>query len=293
MPRTVLLIRCVKFNARISEMIQSFEKFLPGWSILAVPDAIGQSEDEIQRICAEFPVEALPITDDFIRSTGLHYAPKSGRTGWLCGDYVLYRVLEKEWDFAWIVEPDVFFLNGAEDYLRRLQLLHHDLLATRVWPTGRNWMWGKALDDVIPGLELGAMSFPLLRCSRALAFDALRLRREIATNLGDSTLFPNDEVVVATAARSSGKTSLNIMSLFEEEFRFFSTEVKKNVDDLQERYSEPLFVHAGRHEEEFMAFLQQYWQGAIEGNEARKQHLLSALRTCDTETVVGFLEKCL
>lgn len=291
MPRTVLLIRCVEFSPRISEMIKSFERHLPGWTILAVPDLMGKSEEEVERVCADFPIPALAITDDFVQSTGLHYAPKGSKTGWLCGDYVLYRAFEREWDFAWVVEPDVFFLNGAEDYLKRLQLLDHDLLATRVWPTSRNWMWGKALDDVIPDLNLGAMSFPLLRCSRELAYEALNLRRRIADSSAGASLLPNDEVVVATAARSSGKRSINIMSLFEEEFRFFRTEVKKNVDDLQREHSEPLIVHSGRHQDEFMDFLHLYWRDAIQGNEARKQHFISALSSCSIETAVSFLSK--
>ena len=84
---------------------------------------------------------------------------------------------------------------------------------------------------------------------------------------------------------------MNIMSLFEEEFRFFRTEVKKNVDDLQEEHLEPLIVHSGRHQDEFMDFLQLYWRDALNGNQARKQHFLAALSSCSIETVVSFLDK--
>ena len=119
----------------------------------------------------------------------------------------------------------------------------------------------------------------------------MNLRRRIADSSAGASLLPNDEVVVATAARSSGKRSINIMSLFEEEFRFFRTEVKKNVDDLQREHSEPLIVHSGRHQDEFMDFLHLYWRDAIQGNEARKQHFISALSSCSIETAVSFLSK--
>ncbi|OFK64502.1 hypothetical protein [Corynebacterium sp. HMSC074A09] len=290
MPRTVILIRCVEFDQRVSEMVDSFKVYLPGWTVIAVPDMLGKSDGGVKSALGDYPIITLPITDEFVRSNGLHYAPNVNKTGWLCGDYVLYRALEKEWDYAWVVEPDVFFLNGAEKYLKRLQLLEHDLLATQVWPTGRNWMWGKALDDVIPGLTLGAMSFPLLRCSRELALEALELRRRVAENSMDAALLPNDEVIVATAARNSGKSSLNIMTLYEEEFQHFGTEVKRNVDDLQRSYSEPLIVHSGRGKDEFMEFLSFYWHGTLDGNKARKRQFLSALATCNIETVVEFLE---
>lgn len=293
MPNTIILIRCVEFDRRIEEMIQAFNSYLQGWTVLAVPDLLGKSDSEIDDCLAEFPIDTLPITDDFIRNHGLHYAHEGAQTGWLCGDYALYRALEKDWDYAWIVEPDVFFLNGAEDYLKRFQLLDHDLLATNVWPTGRHWMWGRALDDVVPELSLGAMAFPLLRCSRELALDALGLRRQIARKLREETLFPNDEVVVATAARENGRRSLNIVSLFEEGFRYFGTEVKKNVDDLQKRHSDPLVVHAGRRREQFSEFLEGYWNGAMNGNQARKRQFLSALGSCDVDTIVDFFNKTL
>ena len=133
--KTVILIRCVNYNEAVSRLIDTLQSSLPGWTIIAVPDCLNAASDDIDRIVADFPVAALPLTETFISENNLHL--HGNRTGWLCGDYVVYRALELDWEYAWVVEPDVHFLNGAADILKRTQALEYDLLATHLWVANR------------------------------------------------------------------------------------------------------------------------------------------------------------
>lgn len=100
----------------------------------------------------QLPMSSSP--KNYIKPTGVR------KLAGCVGVYVLYRVIDLDWDFAWIVEPDLYFLNGAERTLERLQQFDHDLVATHLWPSGEHWMWGRALLDVLPDLRPHAMAFP-------------------------------------------------------------------------------------------------------------------------------------
>ena len=293
MPKTFILIRCVEFNQRIEEMIALFQASLPSWTVVAVPDCTGLDEERTAQRLAEFSVPALGITDTFITESGLHHAHSGARTGWLCGDYVFYRALELQWDYAWLVEPDLYFLNGAEDILRRLQKLEHDLIATHLWPSGPQWMWGEALLNSVPDIKPYAMAFPFCRLSRELVKESLSLRKKIADGYPGTGRLPNDEVVVASTAYDCGFSMLDVQSLYEEAFRFWGTITRVSIEDVQDSFDIPLIVHSGQKRDRLDPYLDRYLKGALEGSELYQSQLLKSLRTASKETILQFVSRAL
>ncbi|MGP5344947.1 hypothetical protein [Corynebacterium casei] len=291
MPKTVILVRCQKWEPRVKELVNQLQHSLPKWTIYAVPDCISLSSDERDEVCEEFEIPVLPLTLDFVEENGLH-AQKT-RTGWVCGDYVIYRALEEDWEYAWVIEPDVYFLNGAESIIDRLQKLDHDLLATHLWKAGDGWVWTPVLRDLLPDLKVHAMAFPFFRISRRVAVQALRLRQEITPLLSPAAKIPNDESVLATAAFNSHASMLDIRSLYEEHFHTWSTVTKASIEDIQQSRSEPLVVHSGQTREKFVNQMHSYWKGAMEGSDFCRTQLFRSLDTASKDTVISFLERAL
>lgn len=281
----------MKFDERIQAMIDLFRSSLPGWTVIAVPDCTNLEESQSEDICKSFPIEALPITADFVRNNDLHFY--QNRTGWLCGDYVVYRALDLDWDFAWVVEPDVYFLNGAEDILKRLQALEHDLLATHLWVAGPGWLGTGALNSLIPELTVHAMAFPFFRVSRRVAIESFKLRKRISTLLKPDSKVPNDEAVLATAAYNMGATLLDIRSLYEEQFEIWSTLTRVNIEDVQQVVAGPRIVHSGQLKGKYMNQMENYWAAAIEGSEFCRRQLLASLETSSHQTLLELIPRFL
>lgn len=60
-------------------------------------------ETQVATKLGDFPANAIALTDDFVRESKLHFETKN--TGWSSGDYVFYRSLDKDWEYAWVVTP--------------------------------------------------------------------------------------------------------------------------------------------------------------------------------------------
>lgn len=293
MPKTFVLIRCTEWSPRVRELVAGLKESLAGWTILAVPDCLELSEQETSELLDDFDIPVYGITKNFVKESGLHFAHSGARTGWLCGDYVFYRVIDLDWDYAWIVEPDVYFLNGAEDLLKRLTRLDHDLLSTHLWPSGGNWMWGKALLDVIPGIRPHAMAFPFSRVSKSLAKDGLKFRQKIARQYDGQKRYPNDEVVLATAAHLNDRSTLDIRRLYEEVFAYWSTVTRVSIDDVSQEFTQPLIVHSGQNREAFDRYLDSALEGALAGSAQSSAQLIKSLETASRQTLLDFIERSL
>lgn len=153
---------------------------------------------EIAKEIENFKVPVLPMTKDFLEEQRLGYY--GGRTGWRCGDYVAYRALAEDWDSAWIVEPDVAFLNGSERIFEDFEAISADLVCSQFRDTVEDWWWRKGMLDLMPELSVFGMEFPILRISRRLVLTSLDLRRKLDGRLAPKIQIPNDEAVVASAA---------------------------------------------------------------------------------------------
>lgn len=285
-----ILLRCLDFDDRVGQMIDEFERTLPQFEIILVPDRTGENHGcDDSEIISDHKV--LPITQQWIADQGLHTAHPGAYTGWLCGDYVFYRALEEEWDYAWLVEPDVYFLNGSVDMLRRLGEFDHDLIATKFGPATQWWFWTQAWRNFDGNSDAYAMNFPLVRCSRRLAVDALTERRRISQSIRpDISLYPNDEVLLASVAVKKQRSVLNLTDIFFEQFRYWSTTAVANIDDLAEYETSPQVVHSGKHKDEFMTRVTQMWHSSSHLDQGKKKFFLQSLASANKSTVIEFVE---
>jgi len=173
--------------------------------------------------------------------------------GWKCGDYCYYVALEREWEYLWLVEPDVAFVNGASDILVKADTSTADLIGTRIGQRNPSWPWAERLAKASDFAEIRAVFFPLTRVSRRLAVSLLEARRVISARLAaDDTLrVPNDESVVATVALESGASTLDLKAEHPEVFDLWTWGVKFWRPDV-EAQGRPLIAHPVYSREEFV-----------------------------------------
>lgn len=287
----LILIRCMSADPRVLELYSQLKESLPGFQIIAVPDLLRENSlSELDKF-KEAGIPALPITKDYLASAGL--AEAEARTGWVCGDYVFYRALELEWDYAWIVETDVYFLNGAERILAELGQLHHDLVGTGLRKEGRGWHWYEPLAELDLGMEVHAMSFPLVRMSREFTKQAYELRKTIATKIQPGQRMPNDESVVSSLAHTRGFSTLNIRKILKDVFKYYNVMTRYNIDDLSEGETEQRIVHSGRTPEKFDLYLKQQMKHALQGNTVSKNRILNCLQGSSKESAIRFVDTLL
>lgn len=291
MNKTVILIRCMTPNDRLRELARQLEAQCPEFSVMAVPDFTQVPESEHQQLAESFGMKVLPLTEAFIEESGLHYYEQRKRTGWACGDYVLYRALEESWDYAWVVEPDVYFLNGAEGVLNALSSVATGLIATHIWPAANDWMWRKQLQVFMPHQQIYAMAFPLLRVSRAVAEEAFALRQSITPQLDDKSKIPNDESIISTVAHIHELGTLDLKKMNRSMFRYWSTANRIPVNDIRQRETGQLIIHSGYEHREFLEHLGELWDALDDGWVNGRLKLLNAFRIASPATQQVFLEQ--
>lgn len=289
--KTTIIIRCMSAEDRVLEMHSQLQEALPDFQIVAVPDLLRDgATSELARF-EEANIEALPITKDYLASAGL--AEAEARTGWVCGDYVFYRALELDWDYAWVVEPDIYFLNGAEQILAELGQVKHDLIATSLRKEGPGWHWYQPLTDLDVGLEVHAMSFGMLRMSRDLAESSYGLRKTIAAKIQPGQRMPNDESVVSSLAHTKGYSILNIRKILADVFKYYSVMTRYNIDDISAGETEQRIVHSGRTPEKFDLYLSQQMKQALQGSTVSKERILNCLQGSSKESAIRFVDTLL
>ena len=294
MHRCIILIRCQSYTNRLGELVEQLRDIKPGedWSyeIAVVPDRLHQEDVSELTEFDGLGVKVLPMNRGFLRSHRLHYYEEPERTGWACGDYVLYRALSEKWDYAWVIEPDVYFLNGALDVFARCEDLTHCLIATHLWPAAGNWMWRKQLQWFYPNDQIYAMAFPLLRASRTVVESGLSVRQSITEEMPKNARVPNDESIISSVAHWSGEGVLDLKSAAPDVFRYWSTAMRFPVRDIREASDSPLIVHSGLEPREFLAYLHELWNGVGEGWAKGRPKLLVAFRVASPQTKQTFFE---
>lgn len=288
---TIILIRCMGADPRVLELYSQLKESFSGVRIVAVPDLLRENSLSELAKFKESGIPVLPITKDYLAQADL--AEAESRTGWVCGDYVFYRALELEWDYAWIVETDVYFLNGAERVLAELGQVHHDLVGTGFRKEGRGWHWYEPLADLDLGMEVHAMSFPLVRMSREFTKKAYDLRKTIATKMQPGQRMPNDESVVSTLAHSGEFSILNLRPLIGDVFKYWDTVTRYNIDDISEGDTAQRIVHSGRTAEQFDKYLRDQMRLALQGNKVSQHRILSCLNAASKDTSLRFIRSLL
>ncbi|WP_440221163.1 hypothetical protein [Dietzia sp. MNB45] len=236
-------------------------------------------------------IDCLPLTEDFLSAARLEKA--GDRTGWVCGDYVFARALDQPWDYAWVVEPDLHFLNGAEKVISRLNGQDHDLIGTFIWPANLKWRWHDPLASLGLGMDVHAMSFPFVRMSRRLAEEVLSVRRRIADVRAEGQEVPNDESVVSSVAHASGCSILDLSKLMPDVFQYWSAVTRHNVADIAARENGERIVHSGRTPDEFHRYISAQLGDVMKGSGPARDRIMRSLESSSRDTVAQVLHEAL
>ncbi|PLA36864.1 hypothetical protein CYJ46_11790 [Corynebacterium coyleae] len=290
--QTLFLIRCNEPSVRTLQLFEELSGLFGRDSIYFAVDCYSLSGSEIEEKLNRFPGNTLALDKNFVETNGLHF--DSGSTGWCCGDYPLYKALEfnESWDYAWIIEPDVYLINGAMRKLIQLETRDEELVTTDYLKADPGWYWTSRFSRVLPDYEAYKMLFPLVRVSRAVTEKSFALRKEATSNSGlQKFKAPNDESIVASAAHAIDANVLDLRKEWPELFEYWGTTVRVPMGDLRRRASDPLIVHSGLENDDFMRRMLALWEKCIAGDAVQGNRMLKSLRNADTETVVEFVDK--
>lgn len=121
--------------------------------------------------------------------------------GWRCGDYAYYvtRTILPDYDFYWLVEPDVVMNTADLDgTFEALNATTADFLAPHLGPRDHRWGWYRTMHRTYP--EVYGFIFPITRLSAAAIDHLHAARRDGGISLTRYALhsWPNDEAFVAT-----------------------------------------------------------------------------------------------
>ncbi|WP_421629365.1 hypothetical protein [Corynebacterium pseudogenitalium] len=289
--RTIFLIRCNEPTLRTIQLFDELSSLFGAKNVYFAVDCYSLKAQQTSEKISKFPMNALILDADFVAENDLHF--DSGNTGWCCGDYPLYKALnlETKWDYAWIIEPDVYLINGAMRKLIELEACSNALITTDFLRADDGWYWTSRFKAVLPEYEAYKMLFPLVRVSRPVAEQSLALRRQ-ATKSAGTNIFraPNDESIVASAAHIVGANILDLKQEYPELFSYWGTTVRVPMGDLRRRTQEPLIVHSGLENDDFKARILTLWEQCIEGDAIQGNRMLKSLRNADPDTIVEFVD---
>ncbi|HAN5201393.1 TPA: hypothetical protein P7Z59_004337 [Escherichia coli] len=159
--------------------------------------------------------------NDYINSKNIKTYPQN--IGWLCGDLFYYALAQKQqFDFYWLIEPDVSFGDGTYNFFNTLEANHDDFIAPRFGEISSTSYWyhtGKDISD-----RIYSCSFPLTRMS----FNAIRLCEKYRIEMFDmdaSKKIPNDEVFISTTLKKHGFSTSDLCNITKLNFSNFSTTI--------------------------------------------------------------------
>lgn len=160
------------------------------------------------------PAPVVDLTTDWVTGQGLTLVPD---WGWRCGDYSYYRLREAEpdYDYYWLVEPDVHFTSDARDFFARFAGATEDVLGYRLGPFPQDIRFTRGLTGVAPNRAI----FALTRFSGRALDRLIGLRRAMGPQASART-YPNDELfafshVAAAADLTSGQLETYAADWFE------------------------------------------------------------------------------
>ena len=142
-----------------------------------------------RRRSLRLPLQSVDATTAWAVSSGLRAVPD---WGWRCGDYFYYalRQAKPDFDYYWLIEPDVVFIGETADFFRRFDGATEDALGKGY----RRYEEDIPFTRGLPGVDHYKAIYPLTRMS-GRAIDMLRARR-IAYGQGQvgNRFFSNDEI---------------------------------------------------------------------------------------------------
>jgi len=138
----------------------------------------------------EIPVEVVDISDEWVVSSGLRLVSD---WGWRCGDYFYYRLrtARPEYDYYWLIEPDVYFSADTAEFFERFDGERGDALGLKpVKYKATAHRFATSLVD----MDIYQAIFALTRFSGKALDHLFDKRVESADLLHGPRFYPNDEL---------------------------------------------------------------------------------------------------
>ncbi|GAB3867210.1 hypothetical protein GCM10028801_40750 [Nocardioides maradonensis] len=253
---TAVAIRCTGPGPDVDRVAAFFADALPDAEIWFVADRRGAGT------ARRFPDEGrvIALTDRWLDEAGLFHARTN--VGWRCGDYAYYAALDRPWDHLWLAEPDIAFQGDARAIIREAERSDAALIGTRISRRGRAWRWSRALEAVEPNAQTWGMLFPLSRVSRPFAVTAFESRVAMTPRLAvdEGLAVPNDEVFVASMAKTGGYGTLDLAATYPDAFRSWGWQVRHCLEELSD---ETAIVHPALSRDDLVRALVDEAQAAL------------------------------
>lgn len=198
------------------------------------------------------PAGAVIMTDASIEKARLRVVPD---WGWRCGDYALYtlRLLKPDYEYYWLIEPDVFIKGDAAEFFGRFDEATEDLLGLD--PTAFKSSGHKFVQRLV-GMSHWRAIFALTRASANLLDRLYELRVKDSVGEANPKHQANDEMFVYSHAKSiSGVGIGNLRDYAPDWFHenLFETNPDFLRDWLEEDETMPFGVfHPVREKDEFL-----------------------------------------
>ena len=205
--RQIALIRCARIGPEEKRLRQQLARVFP--TVAYVVDDMGNQHGSL-------PHDAVRLGTAFVAEAGLRIFPG---VGWQCGDYAYYaaRKALPDFDFAWMIEPDVgFTFPRLADFFDLFADQTADLLAPHFGPRGDWWYWFASMAPFVGVDRVFGSAFPITRLS-ARAVDALLTRRAaLLSRLAPDApprAIPNDEAFCASTLVNAGFSCADMAGL--------------------------------------------------------------------------------
>lgn len=198
------------------------------------------------------------ITSQSLESLDLH---PHERAGWQCGDYVYYHVLAHlpQYDFYWMVEPDVFIgFREVSDLFAIFRDARQDLIAPKLGPRPRRWGWTDAVSDGDEPVFGACVQFTRLSAPAIASLHRARSEARRRPGPKEGRAWPNDEAFIGTMTARLGYTSCDVnavspVPIYRPET--FRTGNPILLDDVLSRPDADLLLHPVLPREKYLAKL--------------------------------------
>ncbi|MGB3146755.1 MAG: component of SufBCD complex [Paracoccaceae bacterium] len=135
------------------------------------------------------PLPVIDLQAEWVLRQGLALVPD---WGWRCGDYFYYALhaARPDYDYYWMVEPDVHFTGPAQTFFEPMQQACEDALGFQLGPFNEDIRFARGL----PGMAHYRAIFALTRFSGRALGRLLALRQKMAEGHISMRDYPNDEL---------------------------------------------------------------------------------------------------
>ena len=220
------------------------------------------------------PAPVIDVNDAWVQANNLRI---TGDWGWRCGDYFYYamRQARPEFDYYWLIEPDVFFTDNPKGFFDLCGDVSHDLLGFRPEPHTERGPFVRGLR----GVDLYRALFAMTRIS-GRAIDTLFAQRvEYSSVPRPERTHTNDELFVFSNAMANPDLSVGDLEVIAPEWfegAHFATNPDIITDAVPRNFASGRIFHPVRSHDGYCRALAQRlttWPGYLGRSQPSIAHL--------------------